>query len=544
MNYKTDQSTIDLDKYYFDEKAADSAVRYIEGNIRHVKGELAGKLLKLEEWQKNEIIRPLFGWKKKHDGTRKFSSAYVEVPKKSGKSFLAASMAAIFLDIDKEGGSEIVGVAWGRKQASLVFDATKEVIKKSPRLNKKCQVYRNTIQAPDHIGGTKKYHILSKEAGAEDGLNPQLAVIDELHEHKNSNVVEMVEKSMAARKQPLSFIITTAGSDLYGIGHQRHQYAIDVVKGIYEDDNLLVCIYGADKDDDPFSEETWKKVNPNYGVSVYKEAYEREAAKAKGSSASLNSFKRYYLNIWTQSADGWISDVVWKESSKYKNKWTHRNDIEDELHKLGLADYPCYGGLDLSSRSDITAFTLLWNIDGQFYSLNWFWLPEEKGSMSADTKNIQYREWVDKGYITETEGNVVDYDFVIHKIKELSEIYQIKSIAYDPYNSHHIVPKLDEIGAELVEFRQGFLSMNAPSKELEAAIMSKRFEHFGNPVLRWMAGNAEVATDPAGNIKIIKDRNRPEKKVDGIISNIMAYGLAIDPAEKGSYLEEGELFII
>ena len=544
MNYKTDQSIIDLDKYYFDEKAADSAVRYIEGNIRHVKGELAGKLLKLEEWQKNEIIRPLFGWKKRQDGTRKFSSAYVEVPKKSGKSFLAASMAAIFLDIDKEGGSEIVGVAWGRKQASLVFDATKEVIKKSPRLNKKCQVYRNTIQAPDHIGGTKKYHILSKEAGAEDGLNPQLAVIDELHEHKNSNVVEMVEKSMAARKQPLSFIITTAGSDLYGIGHQRHQYAIDVVKGIYEDDNLLVCIYGADKDDDPFSEETWKKVNPNYGVSVYKEAYEREAAKAKGSSASLNSFKRYYLNIWTQSADGWISDVVWKESSKYKDKWTHRNDIEDELHKLGLADYPCYGGLDLSSRSDITAFTLLWNIDGQFYSLNWFWLPEEKGSMSADTKNIQYREWVDKGYITETEGNVVDYDFVIHKIKELSEIYQIKSIAYDPYNSHHIVPKLDEIGAELVEFRQGFLSMNAPSKELEAAIMSKRFEHFGNPVLRWMAGNAEVATDPAGNIKIIKDRNRPEKKVDGIISNIMAYGLAIDPAEKGSYLEEGELFII
>jgi phage terminase large subunit-like protein len=544
LNYKTDQSTIDLDKYYFDEKAADSAVRYIEGNIRHVKGELAGKLLKLEEWQKNEIIRPLFGWKKRQDGTRKFSSAYVEVPKKSGKSFLAASMAAIFLDIDKEGGSEIVGVAWGRKQASLVFDATKEVIKKSPRLNKKCQVYRNTIQAPDHIGGTKKYHILSKEAGAEDGLNPQLAVIDELHEHKNSNVVEMVEKSMAARKQPLSFIITTAGSDLYGIGHQRHQYAIDVVKGIYEDDNLLVCIYGADKDDDPFSEETWKKVNPNYGVSVYKEAYEREAAKAKGSSASLNSFKRYYLNIWTQSADGWISDVVWKESSKYKDKWTHRNDIEDELHKLGLADYPCYGGLDLSSRSDITAFTLLWNIDGQFYSLNWFWLPEEKGSMSADTKNIQYREWVDKGYITETDGNVVDYDFVIHKIKELSEIYQINSIAYDPYNSHHIVPKLDEIGAELVEFRQGFLSMNAPSKELEAAIMSKRFEHFGNPVLRWMAGNAEVATDPAGNIKIIKDRNRPEKKVDGIISNIMAYGLAIDPAEKGSYLEEGELFII
>lgn len=544
MNYKTNCKEFDLSRFYYDEVAAESAVRYIESNIRHVKGDLAGQLLKLEEWQKNEIIRPLFGWKKLSDNTRKFTSAYIEIPKKSGKSFLAASMAAIFLDIEKEGGSEIVGVAWGRKQASLVFDATKEVIKKSPRLNKKCRVFRNTITAPDHVGGTKKYHILSKEAGAEDGLNPQLAVIDELHEHKNGNVVEMVEKSMAARKQPLSFVITTAGSDLYGIGFQRHQYSIDVVNGIYTDDNLLVCIYGADNNDDVYSEETWKRVNPNYGVSVYKEAYERESQKARASSASLNSFKRYYLNIWTQSADGWISDVVWQESTKYTKKWANKAEIAKEVERLGLNQYPCYGGLDLSSRSDITAFSLVWDLNGAYYSLNWYWLPEDKGTLSADAKNIEYREWVNRGYITETQGNVVDYDFVIHKLEELSKEYDIVSVAYDPYNSQHIAPKLMDIGFDLIEFRQGFLSMNAPSKELEAAVMSRNFEHFGDPVLRWMAGNAEVATDPAGNIKIIKDRNRPEKKVDGIISNIMAFGLAISPEAKGSYLEAGELWII
>ncbi len=544
MNYHTKQDEIDLDKYYFDESAADNAVRYIETHIRHVKGKLAGQRLKLEEWQKDKIVRPLFGWKVKETGLRKYRSAYVEIPKKSGKSFIAAAMAAIFLDIDKEGGSEIVGVAWGKKQASLVFDATKGIILKSPRLSDKCRVLRSEIQAPDHIGGKKTYRTLSKDAGSEDGLNPTLAIIDELHIHKNSEVVEMVEKSMGAREQPLSFIITTAGSDLYGIGYQRHEYARDVVLGHHDDEKLLVCIYGADKDSDPFSEETWKAANPNYGVSVYKEKYEEEATKARGSSASLNSFKRYYLNIWTQSADGWVSDIVWQESSEYSDKRILKNELEDEFRNLRLQDYPCYGGLDLSSRSDITAFNLMWRINGKFYSLNWFWLPEVKGSMSADVKNIQYRDWVNQGYITETSGNVVDYDAIIRKLAELSAKYDIRRVAYDNYNSHHLVPQLVENGLDLIEFRQGFRSMNAPTKELEAAVMSKNFEHFGNPVLRWMAGNAEIQTDPAGNIKVIKDRNRPEKKVDGIISNVMSLGLWLEEPDDGSYFEDGELFIL
>ena len=532
--YFTDQTKIDTTKYYFDENAADLAVRYIEKNIRHVKGDLAGELIKLEDWQKNQIIRPLFGWKNIETGLRKFSSAYVEIPKKSGKSFTAACMAALFLDVEKEGGSEVVGIAWGKKQASLVFDATKAVIDKSPRLKKKCDVYRNSITAPDHVGGLKTYKTLSKEVGAEDGLNPQLIICDELHVHKNSDVIEMAEKSMGARKQPVSFIITTAGSDLYGVGFQRHEYAIDVVKGIIKDENILVCIYAAPQDADPFAEETWKMANPNYGVSVYKKSYEREAAKARQSAASLNSFKRYYLNIWTQSADGWISDVVWQESS-----------ITDIVDYRFLERYPCYAGLDLSSRSDITAFTLIWKIDDRFYSLNWFWLPEDKGSMSADTKNIRYRDWVKSGHITETSGNVVDYSWILHKIGELHQQFDIKCVAYDNWNSHHIAPFLVDMGLEVTEFRQGFKSMTAPTKELHKEITDNNFEHYGNPVLRWMAGNAEILTDPADSVKIIKDKNRPEKKVDGIITNVMAMGLWLDePDTFGSYLEEGNLLII
>lgn len=532
MAFKTNFKNIDLDKYYFDEKTANIVVQYIEENVKHVKGDKAGEAFILEQWQKDDIIKPLFGWKHKETGLRKYTSAYIEIPKKSGKSFLAASIACVFIDIEREGGSEIVGVAWGRKQAGLVFDATKQVIQKSPRLKSKCSIYRNSITAPDHIGGLKTYQILSKEAGGEDGINPQLAIIDELHVHKNNEVLEMVEKSQGARKQPLSFIITTAGSDLYGIGYQRHEQAVNISKGLIEDESQLVCIYGADKEDDPFDERTWKKANPNYNISIGKRAYEKEANKALVSAASLNSFKRYYLNVWTQSKDGWINDEVWT-----KSHW----DYDDNM----LRNYPCFGGLDLSSRSDITAFSLVWNIEGKYYSKNWFWLPEDKGTQSADKKNIQYREWVRDEYIEETSGNVIDYDFIIYKLGQLNKLYDIQSIAYDNWNSHHIAPKLYEEGFELIEFRQGFKSMNAPTKELQAMIESKKFNHGNNPVLRWMVGNASVKSDPAGNIKLEKDTRSPNKKIDGLISNIMAFGLWLEKPQKfNSYLEQGDLYII
>ena len=538
----TDISKINTKKYYFDNRAAESAVRYIETHIRHVKGELAGHPLKLEEWQKKQIIEPLFGWKHIETGLRKFTSAYVEIPKKSGKSFLAASIAAIFLDIEPEGGSEIVGVAWGRKQAGLVFEATKEVIKKSPRLKSKCKIYRNSITAPDHLGGTKTYQILSKEAGGEDGINPQLAIIDELHVHKNNEVLEMVEKSQGARLQPLSFVITTAGSDLYGIGFERHEYAINVAKGIITDESMLVCVYGADPNDDPYDEQTWIKANPNYNISIGKRAYEKEAAKARVSAASLNSFKRYYLNIWTASQDGWINDDVFVKSSSYEN--------EVSLGQISQIDFKgcnAYAGLDLSSRSDITAFSLIIPKNGIYYSLNWFFLPEDKGSKSADEGSIKYREWVKNGYIIETPGNVVDYEYIVNYLYDICKQYNVIQMAYDPYNSNHVIPKMIEQGikTEFMEFRQGFISMNAPTKEIQAAIESGKLEHFNNPVLRWMVSNSEVVYDQRDNIKIVKDPRHREKKIDGVISNIMAYGLSMqEPKSKGSYLLTDDLFII
>jgi phage terminase large subunit-like protein len=518
MGYKTDFTKIDLDKYYFDEVVAQLAVDYIEENVKHVEGELGGEPFILEEWQKNEIIKPLFGWKHKSTGLRKYKNFFGEVPKKSGKSFIAASVATIFLDIEREAGSKIIGAGWGKKQAGLIFEVVKGIVKQSPRLKSKCKIYRNSITAPDHIGGIKTYQTISKEAGAEDGFNPQLAIIDELHVHKNNEIIEVAEKSMV-RPQSLCFVITTAGSDLYGIGFQRHEYAINVTKGILIDETMLVCIHGADKDDDPYDEQTWIKANPNYGISVPKEKYQEEANRARSSSASLNSFKRYYLNIWTSSVDGWINDEVWQAS-----QW----EFDESL----LLDEPCYAGLDLSSTSDITAFTLVWNIDGKYYSKNWFFLPEEKGKNSADKNNIQYVEWLKNGDIIETSGNTVDDDEVLFEISKLCDKYKIIMMAYDNYRSHHLVPKFDAMGLNCINFKQNFEQMTAPTLELQKSIEAKEYNHFGNPILRWMAGNATIVTGLGGSAaKIQKEKNRPEKKVDGIITNVMAFGLWLNQPE-------------
>lgn len=546
MSYFTDISTIDLDKYWYDDKAAESAVRYIETHCYHAKGDLAGTPLILEEWQKEKIIKPLFGWKEKgttsitsKDGKlikrfhkRKFRFAYIEVPKKNGKSTLLSAIAQIFLDIEPEKGAEVVGIAWGRKQAGIIFDMVKRSVAMSPRMTERVDLFRNAILSKD---GEKRYTTWSKEAGGEDGQSPNLIICDELHQHKSGELIDMAEKSMAARSNPLSLVITTAGDNLQGIGYERSNYAKDVAQGIIKDESLLVCIYCADeKKDDIYDPEVWKRVNPQLGVSIPLEFFEQEAAKAKTSVYWENSFKRYHLNIWNNTRNQFISDSVWMDSM-----WDFD---EDQLNGL-----PCFGGMDLSSTGDITAFSLVFPIDDYFVSLNWFFLPEDKSAHGLDQKRItQYDGWVKRGYIIETPGNVIDYGFVRQVVQDAAVKYDIQAVAYDSYNMTETALQLQDAGIEMIKFRQGYLSMNYPTKQLERLVLSKKFNHLGNPVLRWMNNNTSIATDPAGNIKIYRDKK--DEKVDGMVSNVMALGIATDPSNtpKRSYLADsgGEIFTI
>jgi phage terminase large subunit-like protein len=559
LSHFTDISKIDTDKYWYDEEAAESVIRYIENECYHSKGDLAGQNLVLEEWQKDRILRPLFGWKHKQKKViknkageivkefypRKFRRLRVEVPKKNGKSSLIAALVQIFMHIEPELGAELVGLAWGRKQARIVFDMVAKSIKTNKELNEQITHYRssNVLLRND---GEKRYSVWSKEAGGEDGQAPNLVIIDEEHEHKNGDLIEVAEKSMATRSNPLSVTITTAGEDLQGISYQRREHAILVTQGHREDESLLVCIYCADKDrideglDDWASEEVFAECNPNYLVpgAITREFWLDEITKAKSSGFNKAKFFRYHLNIWNNTSSQWINADVWA-----KSQWEF--DVETLKGRL------CYGGLDLSSKNDVTAYSLVFPIgDDNYVSLNWFFLPEEKSIDGIDPKQlIQYQTWIDNGLIIETPGNTIDRKYIVDKIMQTVKTYDIQTILYDPTMSTDVVVPLQENNVHVTEFQQRTKDMTFGTSMLFELTLAQRFNHLGNPVLSWM--NDCCSLHQFNNLMrpIKKKPETPNTKIDGIVSNVMALSYAADPTKKkehDSYLSEsgGKLVMI
>jgi phage terminase large subunit-like protein len=333
-------------------------------------------------------------------------------------------------------------------------------------------------------------------------------------------------------------MITTAGSDLNSICYEQHEYAIKVRDGVLKDDRFLPVIYAADKEDDPFVEETWIKANPNYGVSVKKDYIKEQAEKAKANKAYLNTFLRLHLNIWTDVETVWITDEMWMKQSS-------------ELDITLLDGQACYGGLDLSSKSDITAFTLMFppNYDRDYYpekylTFTWSWLPEDKPKDSADKNNNNYKKWVYDGWVEETSGNVIDYDHIEEKISELCSRFDVLAIAYDPYNSTQIVSKMESNGLNMKSHRQGFVSMNYPTLEFEIKVKRGELLHDGNPVMRWMVSNGVLKSDSGGKLFKV-DKNQHHQKIDGLVTNIMALSLALDGDDgEGTYLESGEMMYV
>lgn len=520
-------------KYYFDENAANSAVKFIETYVKHVDAEWMGQPLILEDWQKT-LLRDIFGWKHKDSGLRKYRVVYVEVPRKNGKSTLAACVALIMMYLENENAAQMYCAAAAEKQANIVFKMAERMIKSNDFLLKKVETYARAIN-----WGTSFFKPTTKETASAHGLSANLCLIDELHAHKSGDLLDTLMTSMGSRRQPLTFIITTAGFDITSVCYEYHEEALNIIAGVTKNDSFLPVVYAADPTDDIYDEETWKKANPNYGISLKPEYMREKADEARRSTAKESVFKRLHLNIWTSTPTTWIHDHVWEAGG---------TDFEPKILKGAI----CYGGLDLSSNSDITALSLVFPIieDNElvkFYSLNWFWLPEEKGQASADDKNRQYIDWVKGKHIIETPGNVVDYDFVREQINEISTMYKVQQIAYDPYRSVDIAAKLTGDGIEMVEHRQGFVSMGNPTAEFEKYILSGKFDHGNDPVLRWMVANVVIQEDAAGNMKVIKNHRKRRLKVDGVITNIMGISgyIANEIGNDGkSYLETEDLVII
>jgi phage terminase large subunit-like protein len=519
-----------MSKYYYDEKEAKRAVAFIETMIRHCKGDLAGKLLKLEEWQKTDIIEPLFGWKNKETNLRKYRTCYVEIPRKNGKSTLGASIGLYMLFADNERGAEVFSCAGDRSQASIIFNLAKSMIEMSPELLTRSKLYRSSIEFP---AKGNIYKVLSSDAKLQHGHNAHAVLFDELHTQPNDELWNTMITSTGARSQPLIMAITTAGASKTdnNICWQVHDYAQKVKDGIIEDESFLPVIYSADEDDDIEDEKTWIKANPNYGISIKKEYFEKESAKAMQMPSYENSFKRLHLNIWTTNVTKWISDQQWMEN--YEDF-----DIKQ------LEGKECYAGLDLASVRDMSALVLLFPMDDEKYVvLPFFWCPWESIYNRTMKDKLNYNQWVNEGHLIATEGDVQDYEYIRQTINELHQKYNIKSIGYDRWNSSSLVINLLGDGLTMSPFGQGWASMSAPTKELEKLILKKQINHLNNPIMRWMMSNVALRTDPAENIKV--DKAKSSEKVDGIVSLVMAIGEKLTDESPGQsiYNERGLLIL-
>ena len=526
-NYKPSQFMLPTSHY--DKKKADRAVTFIE-NLCHTKGKWAGTPFWLLPWQE-QLIRDIFGIVKA-DGNRQFRTAFVEICKKVGKSELAAAVALYLLYADNEPSAEVYGAAADRQQASIVFDVAKQMVEMSPALMKRSKLMGATKRIVNY-SNAGYYQVLSAEVGGKHGFSVSGLVFDEIHTQPNRQLYDVLTKgSSDARQNPLHFIITTAGNDRHSIAYELHTKAVDILEGRRVDPTFYPVVYGLKDDEDWEDEENWYKVNPSLGYTVDIERLRDAYREAKQNPADEVTFKWLRCNMWVSSTVAWIPDAIYMRGN-------------EPIDVDALAGRDCYAGLDLSSTGDITALVLIFpprNEDEKYVLLPYFWIPEETIPRRVKANSVPYDIWEKQGYIMSTEGNVIHYDFIEKFIMDLSEKYHILEIAVDRWNATQMIQNLEGEGFTIVPFGQGFSSMSAPTKEFYRLLMEGRIIHGGNPVLRWMAGNVVIDTDPAGNIKVTKAKSK--EKIDGIVAAIMALDRCIrQEGQSGSVYDERGLLV-
>ena len=496
----------------YNAQLADFAVNFIEC-LCHTKGTWAGKPFLLLDWQE-QIIRDLFGIVKPN-GYRQFNTAYIEIPKKNGKSELAAAVALLLCCGDGEQRAEIYGCAADRGQATIVFDVAADMVRMCPALNKRCKILasqKRIIYTPTN----SFYQVLSAEAYSKHGFNIHGVVFDELHTQPNRKLFDVMTKGSGdARMQPLYFLITTAGTDTNSICYETHQKAVDILEGRKIDPTFYPVIYGAGQEEDWTDPKVWKKANPSLGETIGMDKVKAACDSARQNPGEENSFRQLRLNQWVKQAVRWMPMEKWDACAFPVNP----EDLEGRV---------CYGGLDLSSTSDLTAFVLVFppeEDEEPYYILPYFWLPEETLPIRVNRDHVPYDVWERQGFIQTTEGNVVHYGYIEKYIERLGEKYNIREIAFDRWGAVQMVQNLEGMGFTVVPMGQGFASMSPPTKELMKLTLEKKLAHGGHPVLRWNMDNIFIRTDPAGNIKA--DKAKSTEKIDGAVATIMALDRAI-----------------
>lgn len=495
--------------------------------LKHSKGKWARKPMELSPWQVF-IVGSIHGWRRL-DGSRRFRYAYVEIPRKNGKSTLAAAIGLDMFLIDNENGAEIYSAATKRDQAKIIFDEAKRMVGLNKELSKKVVRLKTVLE---YEATQSKFEPLSSDSRTLDGLNPHCVLVDELHKHRDRTVFDVFDTALGARRQPLILVITTAGDDSSETVYaQENEYAINVLRGSVEDDSVFAYIATIDKEDKWDDPAAWAKANPNIGISIYADDLERQARKAVKSPSARSAFKRLRLNVRQGAAERAIDIELWNENHK------HKIDIDKLLGRK------CYGGIDLSSKIDLTAWVKLFEPiedGGPFIIVPRFWMPADTVTEKEDRDRVQYQRWIDAGLIETTSGNSIDYNVIEDAIWNDSQHFEIISTAYDPWNATQMTSSLYEKGMEMNEFVQGSKSYAEPVKEFDALLADRRVEHGDNPVLKWMAGNMMYVRD--------KNENKmPSKKasvgrIDGMSATLMALGRWVLTDRTPSIYDKEELW--
>jgi phage terminase large subunit-like protein len=532
----------------WDATAARHALDFF-GHLRHSTGEWAHRPFELQPWQ-CFVIGSLYGWKRA-DGLRRFRTAYVEVARKNGKSAMLAGTALYALVADDEPGAQVYAAATTRDQARIVFGEAERMVDASPALQARVTRTVNNLAV---LPTSSWFRPLSADASKMDGLNVHFAAVDEVHEHPTPEIVQKLNTATGARRQPLIFEITTAGHDRHSVCRQHHEFSVKALEGTLPPevtDSWFAFVATLDPDDDWTDPAVWIKANPSLGVTVKMEDLKRQVEEAREMPAQQNAIRRLRLNQWTEQATRWLDMSVWDEGGPPVTDWREvRAGFDALAQRLGRRE--CYGGLDLARVNDLSAFVLLFpptgsgdlgDLAGKWIALCRFWVPEEDILRRARSDRVPYDVWRDQGFITATPGNATDFAFIEREILDLATRYDLRDIAYDRTFAGEIVQNLQEEGLNLVQYGQGFLSLAAPTAELERLAVSRALWHGGHPVLRWNAANVTVRQDPAGNIK--PDKERSSERIDGISALVNALGRALlrGAGERSVYETRGILVI-
>ena len=513
--------------YHFDAAKAERACKFIE-LMPHTKGEwlLKKETLKLELWQ-CFLVTTLFGWVD-NDGNRRFTETYWEIPRKNGKSPKAAAIGNYMFSADGEPGAEVYAGATTEKQAWEVFKPAKIMTEKAVGYKEKYGISVNAKNLSIIADGSKFEPVIGKPG---DGASVHCGIVDEFHEHPTPDLYDCYQTGMAARRSPITLIITTSGTNTAGPCYQKRDYAIKILKGILKNESIFAVIYTIDKDDDWTDFKVWRKANPNFGVSVKERFLKAQLLKAKQQTSSQNIIRCKHLNEWMNAGTAWINIVEW---GKCANPKLTINDVKD---------LPCFIGIDLASKIDICAMMMVFRGDDRFYTFGRYYLPYDTVWRDG---NDHYQTWADDGMITVTDGSRTDYAAIEDDIRGLTEQgIKVHEIAFDPHEASYLVQNLmEEYGEDkMIEISQGPAHISEPMKELEAVYMSQKIEFDGDPVLTWMMSN--VICKPARKY-FYPTKDSPEKKIDAAVALIMAMSRAIvhDESEGDSvYDERGVLSI-